>query len=756
MAEVECQVVLAAAQQTAPSQFACDDVQQVETLIQQNKELADRIRDYENEKQTDDKTIAMLEFNNEHNKQKLSSEESSRGGEVINMELSHKALVEKYSGIESEKADLERQLREGSKEIIDKITAETEETTQKLAAEKEEVIQQLTKANEELEERLSRETVELHAQYDEKQKSLLEQVDGLTEIKQGFEKQIKQIEKNNEEMHANISVVQLHRNEARAEAVCFKKEGDGLKEELTKLKEAKASLELELQGLKDANADLEEKLSAESAQVSSMSESIKTLENNLLNLQKQVEALKETNAQLTDNMHIAQKAKADTDKKHFEEKKQYTEKLSALEDQLTKTKEEQSTKASSVELIEVPVVEVALTQQSTNTVHSAAPPSGTSDELTGTKNLLKTTQEKLRLAEMLNSEVDEYRERIRSLESKMSSMEDNHRQQLHNLTLESERQIAKKCEEYQQTLTSAYDQQDSETHSLIKTHQTTLQEAQQQVKEKTNKMDDAHKENEAKLKEKDEELTKFIHQYEDQIASLQLQHEAHMKQVEATWRARAEKMVKQREGQLQEEMDGLSEEWNKERKSPETLNPSSSNQTEDPQELERLTQVAAAAFRSGSDSVELLKKQVSVQRHELDDVKVSHKSEMDEIKRLLELKQRSRRGVGGGVKMGCQLEEAAEFEYLKNILYQYMIGNETQTLSKVLCAVVKFSNEQQAEILEREDQRQNLLSNQNNNIPHSNGIHSNGTALHSNGTAPHSKGSVPHVHFMTNDDSKIL
>merc|ERR1711874_342364 len=70
MAEVESQVVIATTQQATP-QFACDDSQQMETLIKQNVELSEKLRNYENEKKTHAKTIAMLEFNNEHNKQKV-------------------------------------------------------------------------------------------------------------------------------------------------------------------------------------------------------------------------------------------------------------------------------------------------------------------------------------------------------------------------------------------------------------------------------------------------------------------------------------------------------------------------------------------------------------------------------------------------------------------------------------------------------------------------------------------------------------
>ena len=42
-------------------------------------------------------------------------------------------------------------------------------------------------------------------------------------------------------------------------------------------------------------------------------------------------------------------------------------------------------------------------------------------------------------------------------------------------------------------------------------------------------------------------------------------------------------------------------------------------------ELERLTQVATAAFKSGTDSVDLLRKQVNSQRKELEEVKHNHK-----------------------------------------------------------------------------------------------------------------------------------
>ena len=48
------------------------------------------------------------------------------------------------------------------------------------------------------------------------------------------------------------------------------------------------------------------------------------------------------------------------------------------------------------------------------------------------------------------------------------------------------------------------------------------------------------------------------------------------------------------------------------------------------------------------------------------------------------------------------------FQYLRNILYEYMLGKETRTLSKVICSVVRFSKEQTRHIEEREELRNSV------------------------------------------------
>lgn len=57
------------------------------------------------------------------------------------------------------------------------------------------------------------------------------------------------------------------------------------------------------------------------------------------------------------------------------------------------------------------------------------------------------------------------------------------------------------------------------------------------------------------------------------------------------------------------------------------------------------------------------------------------------------------------------LEAVAVLEYLRNVLYKYMTGKESLTLAKVIAAVCKFDERQTESILQREQQKQTLVSN---------------------------------------------
>ncbi|XP_041479259.1 golgin subfamily A member 4-like [Lytechinus variegatus] len=108
--------------------------------------------------------------------------------------------------------------------------------------------------------------------------------------------------------------------------------------------------------------------------------------------------------------------------------------------------------------------------------------------------------------------------------------------------------------------------------------------------------------------------------------------------------------------------------------------------------------------------------------HDLELQNVTLQAELQQLRGLLaevKLKEKrleaeliSLRGGGGAnnmVKAGPVLAEPTEIEYLKKVLYEYMMGRETKTMAKVIAAVVKFSREQTENIIAKEEQKQGLV-----------------------------------------------
>ncbi|ROT79892.1 hypothetical protein C7M84_001370 [Penaeus vannamei] len=484
-----------------------------------------------------------------------------------------------------------------------------EETTSKLAAseakcaELEERLQQTTASCETLTQKID----ELTAEND----NLTQRVEDMEKEKEGTAKTIAMLEFNNEHNKDKVRNMELSNNDLKETIASLMKE----KEELTRqLREGASGVidqyikekdELEERLTKEKDEQLEKYVKEDKA----LREQLEGLMEIRLSYEKQIKQIEENNAAMHRKIGGVQTERDVALKEAAHTKSQKVD-LEKKFDDLTKVKS----------TMEEEIITLKGTISNLEEKLSSQKKPAKEEELVKVKQNLREVKEKLTLAEVVSGEVEEQRQRVREVESKMAVMEEQHRQQIKTIALEAERQVAVKEQECQQTITSAYDQQDNETNSLVRQHREAIREAQEEAREKASALDSVVHEYQGKLK------------YEDQLADLTTQHEAHIKEVEATWKSRAEKMVRQREMQLQEEMDGLSQEWNKERR-----------------ELERLTQVAAAAFRSGTDSVELLKKQVAAQRKELEEVKLNH-------------------------GLGVALEEAAEFEYLKNILYQYMLG----------------------------------------------------------------------------------
>ncbi|XP_032876148.1 golgin subfamily A member 4 isoform X3 [Amblyraja radiata] len=67
-------------------------------------------------------------------------------------------------------------------------------------------------------------------------------------------------------------------------------------------------------------------------------------------------------------------------------------------------------------------------------------------------------------------------------------------------------------------------------------------------------------------------------------------------------------------------------------------------------------------------------------------------------------------GDGNYTVDGSVISVPTEVEYLKKVLYEYMMGKETKTLAKVITTVLKFPADQTQKILEREESRSSYSS----------------------------------------------
>lgn len=83
--------------------------------------------------------------------------------------------------------------------------------------------------------------------------------------------------------------------------------------------------------------------------------------------------------------------------------------------------------------------------------------------------------------------------------------------------------------------------------------------------------------------------------------------------------------------------------------------------------------------------------------HTFQQTLASQSRELVELRKLVKLRHET-------------LEDSTEIEYLRNILYEYMMGKETMVLAIVIAAVVKFDQEQTAKILKKEEDKLTLVT----------------------------------------------
>lgn len=131
-------------------------------------------------------------------------------------------------------------------------------------------------------------------------------------FRQGYEMQIKQMETNSDEMQRKFGAAQLERDAARSEAAQLLAQNEDQENNLRDLQRLKEELNEEVTLHKDTISSLKVELEVEKNKVQTLSETVNTLQNNILNLQKQVEGLNDTCSKLAHDLEKESKLRVDT------------------------------------------------------------------------------------------------------------------------------------------------------------------------------------------------------------------------------------------------------------------------------------------------------------------------------------------------------------------------------------------------------------------------------------------------------------
>ncbi|XP_025195435.1 golgin subfamily A member 4-like isoform X2 [Melanaphis sacchari] len=150
-------------------------------------------------------------------------------------------------------------------------------------------------------------------------------------------------------------------------------------------------------------------------------------------------------------------------------------------------------------------------------------------------------------------------------------------------------------------------------------------------------------------------------------------------ETENKWLEKMDNYKKMMDTEHREELEALTNEWTNEQKT-----------------LEKIIQ----DVETTSQREEALQRQITKLNKELSELKKMYRNEVH---------NKHRNNEGDDDDNDVNNKDGCEMEYLRNILYEYMMGKQPMVLAKVLAAIVKFDSNQLSTILQKEEQKVSLL-----------------------------------------------
>ncbi|XP_072745125.1 uncharacterized protein [Anoplolepis gracilipes] len=259
---------------------------------------------------------------------------------------------------------------------------------------------------------------------------------------------------------------------------------------------------------------------------------------------------------------------------------------------------------------------------------------------------------------------NELKTQANQLKEDLKTNEEEQGMRLKQLVKEFQAQLHDKEEELQAALEKRFDRQQNYESNLVQQYKEQLKDCQIELTEKSEQLESLVLENKDAVEEKGKDINRLV----ETIVQIKNEHMNEIKELEKKWKAIVQQKIDNLQAKHEEELNELTKEWQNERK-----------------ELESTSRVAMAAIQTSTGSIHTLQQTLTSQRREI-----------AELRKLVKLRHDT-------------LEDSTEIEYLRNILFEYMMGRETMVLARVIAAVVKFDQEQTTKILKKEEDKLTLF-----------------------------------------------
>ncbi|KAK0044523.1 golgin subfamily A member 4-like isoform X3, partial [Biomphalaria pfeifferi] len=330
-----------------------------------------------------------------------------------------------------------------------------------------------------------------------------------------------------------------------------------------------------------------------------------------------------------------------------------------------------------------------------------------------------------------------------------------HSSKLKQLLKECNQQLTEKEREFEATIHEALEKSERGEQGLLKEHHADLEELRKELLERDERLQELHVEYKSKLESLNTERSQRIKELETEIMLLKQSNERNLTELEMELKTENQRNLQTRENiyqeeeliqqnqaaltafqkgmsgnatSLQEQVISLTKQLeqlkqNHKLELAEAYSGIEMGQGSLPKPLVAAPNELVAGASHQEMSLELqelelqnmdLQAQVYHLNGELSQYKVKERDLMKKVEKM----ERVAKGLPDDDDPPLSLDgsysnhddsalfrEPTEFEYLKNILYEYMMGKETKTLTKVIATVVRFSEEQTRNVLSKTESK---------------------------------------------------